>query len=63
MDTTRTLDAPVASNEPAPEIRIQVWRGEATDADEATDRAWQQWDEAYGPGQRPDANAVEVKRV
>ena len=39
-DTTRTLDAPVAPTEPTPEIRIQVWRGDATDAEEATDKTW-----------------------
>jgi hypothetical protein len=63
MDTTRTLDAPVAPNEPTPELRIQVWRGEAADADEATDRTWQQWDEVYGSGQRPEANTIEVKQL
>jgi hypothetical protein len=60
-DTTRTLDAPVAPNEPTPEIRIQVWRGEAANPDDATEKTWQQWDDAYGPGQRPKANTIEVK--
>lgn len=60
METTRSLEAPVAPNEPTPVFRIQIWRGEAADADEATEKTWQQWDEAYGPGQRPEANTIEV---
>lgn len=60
-DTTRTLDVPVALSEPTPDIRIQVWRGEAADGDDATDKTWQQWDEMYGSGQRPKASRIEVK--
>jgi hypothetical protein len=62
-DTTRTLDAPISPHEPTPEIRIHVRRGEAAGADEATDKTWQQWDGAYGPGQRPKANTIDVKRL
>lgn len=62
-DTTRTLDVPVALSEPTPDIRIQVWRGEAADGDDATDKTWQQWDEMYGAGQRPKASRIEVKRL
>ena len=62
-DTTRTLDAPVAPTEPTPEIRIQVWRGDATDAEEATDKTWQQWDEAYSGGNRPPSSRIEVTRL
>jgi hypothetical protein len=38
----------------------QVWCDEAGDADGATKKAWKQCDDAYGPGQRPDANRVDV---
>jgi hypothetical protein len=63
MDPTRTLDAPVAPTEPTPEVRIQVRRGEAAGADAAADKTWQQWDDIYGPGKRPAAFTVEVKRL
>lgn len=62
-DMSRSIDLPAADDEPAPEIRIQVWRGEAANGDEATDKAWQQWDEAYGSGQRSEANRVEVTHL
>jgi hypothetical protein len=62
-DSTRTLDPPVAPTDPTPEIRIQVWRGEAADADEATDQGWQQWDETYGSGQRPASSRIDVRRL
>jgi hypothetical protein len=62
-DTTRTFEAPAAPTESTPEVRIQVWRGEAADADEATDKTWQQWDEMYGSGQRPKGSRIDVKRM
>lgn len=62
-EMTRSIELPSPPDAPTPQVRIQVWRGEATDADEATNKTWQQWDDAYGDGQRPDAFRVDVRQV
>lgn len=52
-EMTRTIEVPAGPNDPTPQHRIQAWRGEAAAEQAATDKTWEQWDQAYGPGNRP----------
>jgi hypothetical protein len=51
---------PASSEEPSPEVRQIVWRGDADSRQHAREFADQQWEQTYEPGTQPGNIDVSV---
>lgn len=50
---TEALEPETDPTKQTPVARQVVWRGLASGEDDATAKAWELWDETYGPGAQP----------